>query len=106
MKQRIRLTESSLHRIINESVRRILVENPENFQMFKQEFENSIQPLYTNLGNTISALDAALETREQEYGEKPEKLVEMLNTAMTLYKQLSIFMKSKRNYELKQGIRR
>lgn len=105
MRQRIRLTESKLNRIINEAVRRILVENPENFPIFKQEFENNIQALYTTLGNTISALDAALETREQGYGSKPEKLAEILNTAMTLYKQLSIFMKSKKDYEFKQGIR-
>lgn len=105
MRQRIRLTESKLNRIINETVRRILVENPENFPMFKQEFENNIQALYTTLGNTISALDAALETREQGYGAKPEKLVEILNTATTLYKQLSSLMKSKRDYEFKQGIR-
>ena len=70
MKQRIKLSESDLHRIVKESVNKAINE------MYQKEFE----PIYYQVEQAYYSLDKACTTAKKMYGK--DIIVDKLNSAL------------------------
>lgn len=73
MKQRIRLTESDLHRIVKESVRKVLKESVGLFEVYTNDYMKG-SPVYVSVGEDFYKLPQEMTPMLRELGTKQGRM--------------------------------